>query len=194
MKASEVLKKHGIPFVSYYASNDELSAHCSPTWDGARLHLNNGINPESPCPGWVYHEVSHHLFAPPSARSIPNYGLGTDPGGGANVDAIPEFFRGSSSQEDESAVCILDIYLMVKDSVSFKEIWDHANDYNILYYEDSDIALLESAGFERNELIKILDTFLINKNFDKEESTFSGARWTQVSLAKEIHADADLTD
>lgn len=66
--------KYGVRH-TYIRANEDI-----PTWDGQTLNL-------ADCDGvaWVLHEVAHMWTA--EFPHLPNYGLGTDPGGGGNTYA-----------------------------------------------------------------------------------------------------------
>lgn len=104
-----------------------------PTWDGAVLTLDwnesRDLKPDSV--GWAFHEISHYLLAPPSSRSLPNYGLGTDPGGGGRTCAVPGASRSGRIHEDEGSACVLDVLRMLDAGLEESVIQLHVYKYGI---------------------------------------------------------------
>ena len=144
-----VLKEYGVP----YMVDPRYHLAANPTWDGKVLRVPN--EPDK-IVAWVMHEVSHHLVATPEGRKDPNYGLGSDPGGGATVSATGNC-RGAYPEEDEQAVCLLDLWLLKKHGFE-GEIEHHARDYGISGYTPKDLAvcleILNEAGLPGHEIVK----------------------------------------
>ena len=140
-----------------------------PTWDGEVLTLpwrpeEDGLGGRV---GWAVHEISHNIFAPPRARKLPNYGLGTDPSAGAETEEDPTVFRGRDSTDDEAAVCILDLILMLELGLPSEVINEHAKDYSIAYLYEHDVVLLEEAGIARARVAKVHPFLFVYKNGHK---------------------------
>lgn len=141
--ATAYLDQYGIPW------RRPVPGDFRPTWDGEVLtlewHEKGDTKPNNL--GWVFHEISHYLFAPPASRKLPNYGLGMDPGGGAYSERVRGSERGQDPQEDEGAVCILDIILMLEAGLPETVIRFHTNEYNIDVLRQRDLELLAEVGF-----------------------------------------------
>lgn len=151
MTIKEILDGHGIPYVE--SCREYLLARV-PTWDGSTLHLPGGVEQD---PEWTLHELGHWLVAPPASRALPNYGLGTDPGGGANVKWVQDSWRGVTSGEDEAAVCLLDLYLLRK--YGFEDlVSDHKEEYGVKDYLPALLEacrkILDAAGLPAAEIIQ----------------------------------------
>ena len=136
----------------------------APTWDGAVVNVpfketitdGEGV-------GWLYHEIAHYLFAPKNSRKLPNYGLGSDPGGGGESEVDDLAYRGKHPQDDEGAVCILNIFLMIEDGVSKTLIHQHASNYMIDEFSQRDLDLLQEAGFDQKKIRACLTPHLYER-------------------------------
>ncbi len=145
-----ILANYGIPYVD--RSVDHAYARV-PTWDGARLNLPGPVEDD---PQFVFHEVSHHIIAPDHAKKFPNYGLGTDPGGGKCVASVDGSWRGEDPHHDEMSACLLDIWLMHKHG------WDrlipyHKDMYGVTNYDPQELdicrEILTAAGLDADQII-----------------------------------------
>lgn len=147
----ELLKMYRIPYRYMYGSQFEF---VHPTWDGGVLTL-GWQGPSSDSCGesieWAFHEVSHYLFAPPWARRLPNYGLGSDPGGGANTVVVEGAARSGDTWLDESTVCVLDLILMSKHGMGPEFLDGHSRNYNITG-EGTRVDLLLSVGATQEQV------------------------------------------
>lgn len=151
MTVKEILDGHGIPYVE---SCQEYRLARVPTWDGKTLHMPGGVEQD---PAWTLHEVGHWLVAPPASRALPNYGLGTDPGGGANVKRVVNATRGFTAKDVEAAVCLLGLYLLRK--YGFEDLHHkHKEEYGVNGYGlellDDCRSILNTAGLPADEIIQ----------------------------------------
>lgn len=148
----DLLRYYDIPF---RYPQDVPKGTLAPTWDGTVLTLDWDVKDSTKFEHkeWVLHEISHHLFAKPEARVLPNYGLGTDPGGGDDSEAIPSSWRFSCPVLDEELVCILDLVLMVRHGFSAQEIRAHMRHYNIPEPGIDEIRKLIKIGFAQEEFL-----------------------------------------
>jgi hypothetical protein len=146
--AIEYLEQRGVP----WRRSEE--GQLPPTWDGVVLTLpwteKGDAHPEHVA--WVFHEISHHILAPQESVKLPNYGLGTDPGGGGHSDEVAGASRGRDSDEDESAVCILDLIRMVEEGLNPSFIRSHSGTYNIHNLGERDYELLAEVGYSRDRV------------------------------------------
>jgi hypothetical protein len=148
----DLLRYYNIPF---RYPQDVPKGTQAPTWDGSILTLDWTAKESTQFDRkeWVLHEISHHLFAKPEARVLPNYGLGTDPGGGDDSEEVPSSWRFDCAQIDEECVCILDLVLLLRHGFYSEEISSHMLHYNIPTPAMEYIDKLTAAGFDRDELI-----------------------------------------
>lgn len=70
---ASLFEKHNIPYT--------WRGEKGPTWNGHNLDI-AGTSDNA----WVCHELAHCLTA--SRLDLPNYGLGSDPGGGADSEQV----------------------------------------------------------------------------------------------------------
>jgi hypothetical protein len=151
--AIEYLNEQGIP----WRRSGEAEEFLPPTWDGKVLTL-DWLERGDALPSsveWVFHEISHHLLAPRESLRLPNYGLGSDPAGGGETRVVWGASRGRDPDEDESAVCILDLVRMLEEGLSESLIRYHANNYNIHSLGERDFELLGQIGFSRERVERI---------------------------------------
>lgn len=92
-----------------------------PTWNGKNIDLHNADNT-----AWVTHELAHFITS--SMQSAPNWGMGTDPGGGGKSKCVLSK-EVCAIDEDKALIggVILLIHLKVTDDV----INTHIKEYNI---------------------------------------------------------------
>ncbi len=140
-----------------------------PTWDGEVLTLPWGPEEDGSSSKvcWAIHEISHNIFAPPRARKLPNYGLGTDPTAGAETEEDPTVFRGRDPVDDEAAVCILDLILMIELGLPREVINEHAEGYSIAFVYEHDAVVLEEAGISRERVAKVIPFLFVYQNNHK---------------------------
>lgn len=150
----EYLNKYGLP---WRRASSLPSGEHSPTWNGQCLTIEWNQEDDSSFSSveWVIHEISHYLFAPETSRILPNYGLGSDPGGGSYVSKIKGASRGKNSAEDEGAVCILDLILMLEEKISEQFIRRHAENYCIQNLNENDFKLLAQIGIDSDRIERV---------------------------------------
>jgi hypothetical protein len=151
--AIEYLGEYNIPWRRH-----ELTSPEQPTWDGSVLTLDWGEKVDS-LPSsveWVFHEISHHLFCPSASLKLSNYGLGTDPAGGGWSSRVRGSERGRNADEDESAVCTLDVVLMHEHEMSETFIKHHISNYNIDTPSERGYELLKQIGVSRERIDQTL--------------------------------------
>lgn len=146
--ATELLDIYGIPWIRCAELNQD-----QPTWTGVILFLEWGESMDISFDAreFVVHEISHHLFARDEAKHLPNYGLGTDPAGGARTSKVEGAWRGSGPDDDEGAVCVLDLILMRKWRFSDKEVQHHVRSYSISEVDEY-AGLLKGLGYTEEQL------------------------------------------
>jgi hypothetical protein len=105
---------------------------------------------------WTFHEIAHNLFATAEGRRLPNYGLGTDPGGGSVSVWVRGVQRGRDPDEDESAVCILDLILMRRAGLPDNLLRRHAKEYHITDASVKDRELLGQIGITHEQIEDVL--------------------------------------
>jgi hypothetical protein len=149
----ELLTHYGIPY--RYPQDAPIEEKLDPTWNGRVLTLEwyNKHSKDFKDIEWVIHELSHHLFAKPEALSLPNYGLGPDPGGGGDCEEVRSAWRFNCAQLDEECVCTLDLVLLLRHGFSLEEVSSHMLHYNIPTPTMESIDKLTEVGFDRDELI-----------------------------------------
>jgi hypothetical protein len=149
----ELLKHYRIPY--RYPKDAPIEEKLDPTWNGRVLTLEWDKKDSRDFRNieWALHEISHHLFAKPETLELPNYGLGSDPGGGGDCEEVPSASRFNNAQIDEDCVCILDLVLLLRHGFYSEEISSHMLHYNIPTPAMEYIDKLTAAGFDRDELI-----------------------------------------
>lgn len=152
----EIANKYKMPALFFDKANSY-----APTWDGSVVNVpfketltdGEGV-------GWLYHEIAHYLFAPKNSRKLPNFGLGTDPGGGGKSEVDHLAYRGVNADDDEGAVCILNLFLMIEDGVDKNLIDVHAENYSIFEFSNYDLHLLQKAGFDPERIRASVEPYL----------------------------------
>lgn len=163
----EYLELWNIPW--RYATAEDYGPYYAdvgpPTWDGETLTLpwlrpNDKTRAEDV--GWVFHEIAHYVFAPEKSRSLPNFGLGPDPGGGGWAEVVAEASRSSHPFIDEASVCLVTVALMLECGLPAHVIRAHVEEYNIgmsgvndMFTDEERLYFCHEAGFDAVRMAKI---------------------------------------
>ena len=136
-----------IPYIEH-SYDHKMSA--VPTWDGEKLFFPNSANEKDF--GWVIHEIAHMIITPKESFRKHNYGLGADPGGGADCDDTGPYLV--SVLDDETIACFLDIFIFEKLGLE-SGIPKHLDEYNI-YLNSGELKMIEEALLSNGFPIKII--------------------------------------
>lgn len=99
-----------------------------PTWDGQVLDTHNASDR-----AWLAHEIAHILTT--HHRELPNYGMGSDPGGGADSERT---LSHPECEADENLALIGGVILLIEDGAPDTEVRAHIFEYGI-YTMDMDV-------------------------------------------------------
>lgn len=91
-----------------------------PTWDGSTLDINSATNN-----AWVIHELAHFLTT--KNKELPNWGMGTDPGGGRSKKTLDT----ATCSADEDKALLGGVILLENFGLDVEEVREHINHYNI---------------------------------------------------------------
>lgn len=97
-----------------------------PTWDGSDLDISNATDK-----AWETHEIAHCLTT--EHLSLPNYGLGIDPGGGSYTKRILTL---EVADFEENKALIGGVLLLIAFGSTELEIIHHIKDYNIFNVDE----------------------------------------------------------
>jgi hypothetical protein len=151
--AEELLSLYKVPF--RYPVSEPSRLHQPPTWDGAVLTLdwipsqfvyNDGSRGRRE---WAIHEISHWLLATPEARAVPNYGLGTDPGGGGPSDEDRSVLEGLKPSDIEELALIVDVVIMRRHRLPAAEVQYHIKNYGINTITDLRLVVMDRVRLVR---------------------------------------------
>jgi hypothetical protein len=165
----ELLKHYRIPY--RYPKEAPVTEKFDPTWNGRVLTLEweKRDSRDFRDIEWALHEISHHLFAKPEALELPNYGLGSDPGGGGDCKEVPSAWRFNDAQIDEECTCILDLVLLLRHGFSSEEVSSHMLHYSIPTPAMEYIDKLTEVGFDRDELIAMRTEIILLSEDPKDD-------------------------
>ena len=128
-----------------------------PTWNGRDLDLHNANNT-----AWVTHELAHFITS--RARLMPNWGLGTDPGGGAESKRT---LSGEACTIDEDKALVGGVILLIHLKESDNVIKAHVEEYGIA-----------NLGGQVEPIYKTLPTLLKRMVSLKKVNSFSNCNYS----------------
>lgn len=92
-----------------------------PTWNGTNIDISNATDT-----AWIAHELAHFLTT--KSKKLPNWGIGTDPGGGAKSKRM---LSKDVCSFDEDKALIGGVILLQHTDASQLEVRHHIDEYNI---------------------------------------------------------------
>lgn len=110
----ELCQRWNVPFIM----EDESKF---PTWTGTALNLMAAGDD-----AWVTHEIAHYLTT--KHQDIPNWNLGTDPGGGCETESS---LTEKEQNSEENCALVLGVLLLAQTGASALTIKQHVDIYNI---------------------------------------------------------------